>query len=114
MQYLSYDEYVAMGGKLSQAEFNRYRLRAQCEMDNVTFGRLKNVVTASEKVKGCMFELITYLSNTAKEGSALAVSSFGNDGYSVSYAEQNTAAQQISDIIYTYLADTDLLYCGVE
>lgn len=114
MKYLIIDDYISSGGKLTETEFNRFEIRAECEIDNVTLGRLKNVNEIPEKVKACMFELVTYFSNTAKSGSASAVSGFSNDGYSVTYAEQKTAAQQIYDIIYTYLADTDLMYCGVD
>lgn len=114
MKYLNYDEYTEMGGSLSSEEFNRFALRAECEINNATFGRLKSVDIVISEVKYCMFELITYFSSTAKGGSSLAVASFNNDGYSVSYAEQKTSVQHINDIIYTYLADTGLLYCGVQ
>lgn len=113
MQYLTFDDYISMGGALAETEFNRFEFRAERIIDNNTQGRLKNVDTIPEVVGKCMYELTTYLSNTAKNGDNSAVSSFSNDGYSVTYSEQKTAAQQIYDIIYDYLADTDLLYCGV-
>lgn len=114
MRYITFDEFTQMGGQLPLDQFNRFSARAECELNNVTFGRLKNTDIVIEEVKACMFELITYLSSVSQNGSAEAVASFSNDGYSVSYAEQKTAAQQTNDIIYTYLADTGLLYCGVD
>ncbi len=113
--YLTYTEYTSnFGGKLSEADFDRFSFRADKEIDNATLERCKNLTEIPEEVKKCSFELIEYLSKNAKNGSASAVSSFSNDGYSVSYADQKTAEKQIYDIIYTYLASTGLMYCGVE
>lgn len=114
MKYLTFDEYISMGGALAETEFNRFEFRAERLIDNNTQGRLKNADTVPEAVKRCMLELVTYLSKTAENGDNSAVASFSNDGYSVTYAEQKTAAQQTYDIIYDYLADTDLMYCGVN
>ncbi len=111
--YISYEEYKTFGGKLNNTDFNRFCFRAECEINNATFGRVKSLEQVPEQVKRCEFELTEYLSKFARDGSASAVSSFGNDGYSVSYTEEKTAQAQIGDIIYTYLADSDLLYCGV-
>ena len=111
--YLTYTEYTNFGGSLSEELFGRFSYRAEKEVDNKTFDRCKNLAKVPEEVKRCVFELVEYLSKNAKNGSALAISSFGNDGYSISYNDKKTAEQQIYDIIYTYLADTDLMYCGV-
>lgn len=112
--YLTYTEYTNFGGQLSDALFNRFSFRAESEINNATQGRLKSISKFPESVKKCEFELVEYLSKVAKDGSASAISSFGNDGYSVSYTDKKTAQQQIYDIIYTYLADTGLIYCGVD
>lgn len=114
MKYLTFDDYISMGGTLTDTEFNRFEFRAEQLIGNETQGRLKNADEIPETVKRCMFELVTYLSKSAQNGDNSAVASFSNDGYSVTYAEQKTAAQQIRDIIYDYLADTDLMYCGVD
>lgn len=112
--YLSYDDYIGYGGNLSNADFNRFCFRADKEIDNLTLNRYKGLDKIPDEVKRCEFELIAYFSKNAQDGSVSSVSSFGNDGYSVSYAEQKNAEQQIYDIIYTYLASTGLMYCGVE
>lgn len=113
MQYINFDDYTQMGGTLPQAEFDRFRFRAGKEIDNSTQNRCKQLKTIPDEVKRCAFELIEYFGKNAKNGSAAAVSSFGNDGYSVSFVDQKTAEQQIYDIIYTYLASTGFMYCGV-
>lgn len=112
--YLAYEEYKNFGGKLDKAEFDRFCFRASYEVDNATLSRCKTLSTIPEFVKRCVYELTEYFSKNAKNGSVSAVASFGNDGYSVSYADQKNAQEQIADIIYTYLANTDLLYCGVD
>ena len=114
--YISYDEFISYGGKIESAEFDRFNFRASCEIDNHTHGRLKPVRKSDipDKVKRCAYELILYLSKNAPNGNISAISSVSNDGYSISYSETKSAKSTIYDIIYTYLADTDLMYCGVE
>ena len=112
--YLTYEEYKAYGGTLSNTEFDRFSFRAECEINNATLDRCKNLEEIPEEVKRCEFELIAYLSKNTQNGSASAVASFSNDGYSVSYTDQKTAENQIHDIIYTYLVNTDLMYCEVD
>lgn len=111
--YLTYTEYTKFGGQLRETLFNRLSFRADSEIDNATQGRLKDKSEIPESVKRCAFELVLYFAKNIPDGSAKAISSFGNDGYSVSYSETKSAEQQIYDIIYTYLADTGLMYCGV-
>ena len=112
--YLTYDEYKGYGGTLSDTEFNRFNFRAECEINNATFDRCKSLTKIPEIIKRCQFELVVFLSKNARGGSNSSVSSFSNDGYSVSYTDKKTAQEQISDIIYTYLASTDLMYCGAD
>ena len=112
--YLTYDEYKDYGGTLSDADFDRFAFRAEKEIDIVTQDRCKTLVNIPEEVERCMFELIGYLSKNTNNGSVSAIASFGNDGYSVTYADQKKATQQIYDIIYTYLVNTGLMYRGVD
>lgn len=112
--YLTYDEYKAYGGNLSNTEFDRFSFRAECEINNATFDRCKNLTEIPEEVKRCEYELIEYISKNTQNGSVSSVASFSNDGYSVSYANPKDAEKQIQDIIYTYLVNTDLMYCGVK
>ena len=112
--YLDYEKFKEYGGNLSNTEFDRFLFRAEKEIDNITQSRCKKLVNVPEEVQKCAFELVDYLQKNLKNGTVQAISSFGNDGYSVSYSEQKNAEQQIYDIIYTYLSDTGLMYCGVE
>lgn len=110
--YLDYEKYKEYGGSLLNTEFNRFLFRAEKEIDILTQDRCKNLENIPEELNRCAFELIAYLSKNTSNGSVSAISNFGNDGYSVSYADQKNATQQIYDIVYTYLANTGLMYCG--
>lgn len=113
--YLEYSDYADYGGKLNQAAFNRFCFRAEKLVDMYTLSRLNNVPydEIPQEVKHCVFELTQYISENFANGSVHEKTSESNDGYSVSY-ESKTAAQEISNIIYTYLCDTDLLYRGTD
>ena len=112
--YLTYTEYTNTGGTLSGTDFDRFAFRAGSEINNVTFGRIQTLPAIPECVKRCEYELILYLSRNAKNGNAAGISNVSNDGYSISYTEQKTAQEQINDIIYTYLGNTGLMYCGTD
>lgn len=111
--YLTYDEYLAYGGKLENADFDRFRFRAEREIDNATFEKIKALSKIPENVKRCVFELIIFLSENAKLGNMRTISGVSNDGYSVSYSENKTG-NEVEEIIRTYLLNTGLMYCGVE
>ena len=123
--YLLYSEYVAYGGNLSEAAFNRLEFKARKAIDQKTFGRLKNEAVISEPVKRLMFELVNTIRNLDTEGIDYQplIASESNDGYSISFYSGSimTIEQKqkiISNMIDEYLADevdsngTPLLYCG--
>jgi len=123
--YLLYSEYVAYGGNLSEAAFNRVEFKARKIVDQKTFGRLINATVISEPVKRLMFELVNTIRNLDTEGIDYQplVASESNDGYSISFHSGSimTIEQKqkiISNMIDEYLADevdsngTPLLYCG--
>ena len=112
--YLSYEEYKGFGGTLTETEFDRFSFRAESELNNLTFDRVSTLLPVPECVKRCLFELITYISKTSKNGNSASVASVSNDGYSVSYAEPKSSQKEIYSIVYTYLANTGLMYRGTE
>ena len=103
--YLSYTEYLEMGGQLTEAEFNRLNFTAQAELDLLTFHR---ITEADARVKQCMFALI------GATDTPTGVSSVSNDGYSISYKNSDELEAAQGDIIYKFFADTDLMYRGGE
>lgn len=90
--YLSYEDYVKLGGALDGPSFNRIQLKVQKEIDYVTFGRLKDEVPARESVKMLCFELIEIekgemltSGSQSDQTSDKNISSVSNDGFSVSF-----------------------------
>lgn len=112
--YLDFSDYVSYGGDLEKAAFDRFSYRAERLIETNTFSKLAGVDynDIPEEVKHCAFELTEYIAENFINGSVSEKTSESNDGYSVSYENKN-AAREISDIIYTYLSGTDLLYGGV-
>ncbi len=110
--YLEYADYISMGGKLSETEYDRLEYRARMELNNATFNRITDV---NERVKRCVFELVNLLADN--NGGNTEVSSISNDGYSVNYVSGGNSSSlpsRIYSTIHTYLAETDLMYCGAE
>lgn len=95
--YLSYDQYVAYGGTITDsATFSDYLFEAERLIDWYTFGRLRNETTFPEDVSRCAYKLINLIQmkNELLKSAALGVSSAGqsgniasqsNDGVSISY-----------------------------
>lgn len=118
-QYLTYTEYVNLGGTLKQMPFNIAEYKARKQIDEATFGRLINLESQNQDVKMCMYELINEASKDEKQGTK---SSESIDGYSVTYNSADTKEQQkkYNNIIREYLIEdtledgTPYLYCGVD
>lgn len=124
-QYLTYEEYVELGGTLDEAPFNILELEAQKNIDKYTFGRLKNLETQINEVKICDFKLIGLLDTySSYENQNKSISSENTDGYSISYNQvsenvSKSKMNEIKDIVKTCLAEckledgTPYLYVGV-
>lgn len=131
-QYLTYDEYIELGGTLTNLPFSLLEFNARKCIDKYTFGRLINLEEQSQETKLCEYELIKILGNydTSNESNneiSKNIASESIDGYSISYANTlNNASQveqgkdlEIRNVIYTYLANSKLddgtpyLYRGI-
>lgn len=123
--YISFSEYSAMGGAVSEAAFHRLEFLAEQKIDRYTQSRVRAMDTVPETVKYCMVDLVDALSKIDLAATAVsaALASFTNDGYSETYAEPATAQTQengLYAIIVNWLAATKndngvpLLYLGVD
>lgn len=115
-QYLTYDEYVDLGGTLAEAPFNLLEFEARKKIDERTFNRLKNIDEENipQEVKICEYNLINSI-NSYGGGSSTNVAnkniaSENTDGYSVSYINPAQISEviiskneELNDIISTYL-----------
>ncbi len=108
-QYLTYQEYLTLGGTLEEMPFNLLEYNARKEIDSRTQNRFIGIGNEYEEVKLCVYNLIpTIKSYEEYTTQNKAVSSENTDGYSVSYnAPQTTYVEvknnELDNIIYKYL-----------
>ena len=128
-QYLTYEEYMAIGGTLDLMPFNLLEFEARRKIDIRTSNRLKNVDSIPEEVKFCVYTLINSIktyANTINTTGANNIASENTDGYSVSYLTPDrvkdvvkSKSAELDDIIRTYLLGViyngeHLMYVGVK
>ncbi len=129
-QYLTYEEYKALGGTLDLTPFNLLEFESRRRIDTRTFNRLKGIESNDipQEVKICEFKMINSASTYDEKLSNMSgnIASESIDGYSVSYitgSELNETikakSKELDDIIKDNLLGVivngeHLLYCGVE
>ena len=124
--YLTYQEYQAYGGDLSETDFTLAEFKARSRIDWLTLGRVQNMKVVPEEVKlamMCIMKVDSKFSADAQVYNAL-VSSFNTDGYSESYgtaSEQARTAQaqvneEASRMLFGVLDDygVPLIYKGLK
>lgn len=123
--YLTYAEYTAYGGTLTQSEFTPLEFRCRKRIDYLTDSRVQNMAAVPTAVKLCMLDLIGVESKvgvTAQVNNPV-VTSFNTDGYSESYGKAlgaEDASKSMNAIVnsslYGELDDNGvpLLYRGVK
>ncbi len=135
--YITFDEYVNMGGdsELEETAFENLEAEARAIIDWWTFSRLQKETEYPEAVKRCMFKVITLCDAKQKamivdaqdsEGNIQAgIASESNDGVSTSYNTLSakdavdTFQKTIESTIYMYLQGVrdslghKLLYRGI-
>ena len=126
-QYLTYNEYKALGGNLDQTPFNLLEYEARRIIDNRTLQRLKGIEIIPQEVKMCMFSLINTINSYAIQGqTSKNISSESVGSYSVSYITGtqiqetiNSKNAELTDIVLNYLTGVivngeHLVYLGVN
>ena len=126
-QYLTYNEYKALGGSLDQTPFNLLEFEARRIIDNRTLQRLKSINEIPQEAKMCMFSLINTLNSYVNESqTSKNISGESVGSYSVNYAT-GTQIQEIvksknaelTDVVLTYLTGVvvngeHVVYLGVN
>ena len=132
-QYLTYAEYRALGGTLTEnPSFNLLEYEARRMIDMRTQNRLKEVEIEEipQEVKLCEFNLINSIQNYTKTLEGISnnsgVASENTDGYSISYITSSQIVDivksknsELNDIIRTYLLGVifngeHLMYIGTK
>ena len=127
-QYLTYEQYKALGGTLDRMPFELLEFECRRRIDERTQNRLRNVKIIPQEVKLCEFKLMSIM-NSYDEGLDTVsrnIASENTDGYSVSYVTGSqiqevlkTKSKEIDDIIMTYLSGIvidgkHILFLGVK
>jgi hypothetical protein len=103
-------------GTLTEAEYNRFSVRASAEINRITMQKAKTATGAMlDLVKLAECAVIDELSYQYLGGSG-DVTSESNDGISRSYATgpvSKSSRQRIDAAAYTWLCNTNLLFCGI-
>lgn len=124
-QYLTYQEYKALGGTLDEMPFNLLEFNARKKIDERTFGRLVDKGQEYKEVKLCVYNMITTLNSySSYDTQNKAISSESTDGYSISYGTPQKSIteaknSELEDVIDTYLSnlivdDVPVLYRGAD
>lgn len=125
MQYLTYDEYIELGGQAEKERFTLLEFKARKRIDYLTDSRVQEMQEVPEAVKLCMTALINVESKTGLEAQidAPVVTSFSTDGYSESYGKALGTSEigqeqdiMIREMLYGELNDEGipLLYRGLR
>lgn len=125
-QYLTYSEYINLGGTLDQSPFNILEYESRRRIDIRTQNRLVGGSEIPTEVKMCEFNMINciekYVETTQEIKGNLASESI--DGYSISYITLKDVSGivsskdiELNDIIRNYLLGViyngqHLLYAG--
>lgn len=124
-QYLTYQEYLALGGTLDEMPFNLLEYNARKKIDERTFGRLVDKGQEYQEVKLCVYNMITTLNSySSYDTQNKAISSESTDGYSISYGTPQKSIteaknSELEDFINSYLANVvidnvPVLYRGAD
>ena len=103
-------------GTLTEAEYNRFSVRASAEIDRITTNKAQTATGLTlDLVKLAECAVIDELSYQSLGGSG-DVTSESNDGISRSYATgavAKSSRQRIDAAAHTWLCNTNLLFCGI-
>lgn len=124
-QYLTYQEYLALGGTLDEMPFILLEFDARKRIDKRTFGRLVDKGQEYQEVKLCVYNMITILNSySSYDTQNKAISSESIDGYSISYGTPQKSTMEaknseLEDVINSYLANVvidnvPVLYRGAD
>ena len=114
-QYLTYEEYMTLGGTISQMPFNLLEFETRKKIDNRTQNRIYNMSEKPQEVKLCVNAMINtlvqYVVDNSK-GINKNIASESIDGYSVSYITGSQVQEaikskksELEDIMQTYLGN---------
>lgn len=107
-QYLTYQDYKALGGTLDLTPFNLLEFRARKEVDDCTYGRLMKLDTQVQEVKLCIMDLMDKIKKYNEVDNGKSSETVGS--YSVTYNKpvNKEEKQERRSIINSYLSECKL------
>lgn len=126
-QYLSYEEYIELGGTLKEVPFNELEYECERIIDSKTQNRLKKADRIPKEVKMLEYKMLGNLEEyyISLKNAENGLQSESIDGYSVTYMSANEISQlmekkssELENLVSTYLFgvivnNEHLLYLGV-
>lgn len=124
--YITYQEFCNItdfsneyGYTLSSTQFERYELKARMKVDYYTQNRIRKLSEITHEIKVLMVELILLFIEYDQEKSEKGIiQSVSNDGYSVTYQNNNiTEENELFEVkLHSLITDYATEYCfrGVE
>ena len=116
-QYLKYNEYSKLGGKILEMSFPLFEYKAEKKVDELTFNRFRKLSPENypKELKPCIYELIDIFSE--EDNSIVSSETVGS--YSVSKQSKTDIEKQKENIIKQYLSNTKIdgvfvLYRGAD
>lgn len=114
-QYLTYDEYVGIGGTISPMPFDLLEYEAEKKVDELTFNRFRNLKEYPQELKLCIYKLVGLSSN--EDDSNIVSETVGN--YSVQKQTKEQIEKDKNTIVNQYLSGVkvngvDVLYRGAD
>lgn len=115
-----YTEKYLQGRKaaLDAASFPFWETKASQKVRSLTFGNINESEPIPEAVQMCVCEVaeLMYRHDKAEGNSGKAITSEKVGGHSVTYQLKTSAEKhaEIQNVVYSWLADTGLMYAGVS
>lgn len=112
--YITYDEYVKMGGSLSEDAFNLMNRKATRMLDHITYDRIQYLDVIPDEVKEAMTDLIEQMSKSSTFSNSVSgsadddkITQYSNGVESISYKRQTTAEStaDLRNLVLTVLPD---------
>lgn len=91
--YLTYEEYSSLGGKAPESDFQRLELLAEKRLNYWTMDR---ITEPDDDIRLCMTLIVD--AEYSEQSGEHDVSSFSNDGVSVSFADAQTNQQKWNSV----------------
>lgn len=107
--YITYEEYVVLGGKVPEDAFPNVERKARRFLDRITFNRIPHLTTIPHIVKEVLAEFIDkiYFMETSENNSGSVVSAYSNGVESFSFRDDANRKfrRELMDIAVEWLPD---------